>query len=397
MSYILFEDHSAVSLLPLTALKPIYHLRIGIDTIIEKWHRYFGEALFTTCRDYLFQKYGKLTAAPSTLVNGKFIPTRKLVYQIKQLKENEVLVYEEEIIAARVSADFFHQDLQQTLPKGMFYHFNKIEYTDEKLIFIRYPWDIFTYNRQVIIQDFNDIVPKNRNFVLSDPYTRVYEPENIYIEHGAKVYAAILNATEGPIYIGKHAEVMEGTIIRGPFVLGEHSVLKIGAKMYGDTAIGPYCKIGGEVTNSVFMSYSNKAHDGYVGNSVIGSWCNLGADTNTSNLKNNYSKINAWNYEKQGVIATGLQFCGLIMGDHSKSGINTMFNTGTVVGVGCNVFDAAFPPKYIPDFSWGSANNFQRYDIEKLLDTAKAMYQRRNLTFTSEEVAILKYWYAMTK
>ncbi len=397
MSYILFEDHSAVSLLPLTALKPVYHLRIGIDTLIEKWQRHFGETLYTTCRSYLFPKYGKLAATPSTLVNGKFIPTRKLIYHIKQLRQNQVLTYEEEIVAACVPTEFFHQDLQQTLPKGMFYNFEKIEYTEEKLIFLNYPWDIFTYNHQVIIQDFNDIVPKNRVSAPIDSYTRVYEPENIYIERGAKVYAAVLNATEGPIYIGKNAEVMEGTVIRGPFVLGEHSVLKMGAKMYGDTTIGNHCKIGGEVTNSIFMDYSNKAHDGYVGNSVIGSWCNLGADTNTSNLKNNYSKINAWNYEKQGVIATGLQFCGLIMGDHSKSGINTMFNTGTVVGTGCNIFDAAFPPKFIPDFSWGNASNLQRYDIEKLLDTARAMYQRRNLTLTEEDIAILKYWYAMTK
>jgi UDP-N-acetylglucosamine diphosphorylase/glucosamine-1-phosphate N-acetyltransferase len=397
MSYILFEDHSAVSLLPLTALKPIYYLRIGIDTILEKWQRYFGETLYTTCRSYLFPKYGKLAATPSVLVNGKFIPTRKVIYHIKQLKQNQVLTYQEEIVAASVPAEFFHQDLQQTLPKGMFYSFEKIEYTEEKLIFINYPWDIFTHNHQVIIQDFNDFVPKNRSFVSPDPYTRLYEPENIFIERGAKVYASVLNATDGPIYIGKNAEVMEGTVIRGPFVLGEHSTLKMGAKMYGDTTIGPYCKIGGEVTNSIFMSYSNKAHDGYVGNSVIGSWCNLGADTNTSNLKNNYSKINAWNYEKQGTIATGLQFCGLIMGDHSKSGINTMFNTGTVVGVGCNVFDAAFPPKFIPDFSWGNASKLERYDIEKLLDTAKAMYQRRNLTLSDEEIAILRYWYAMTK
>ncbi|MCS7029714.1 MAG: GlmU family protein [Bacteroidia bacterium] len=397
MSYILFEDHSAVSLLPLTALKPVYHLRIGIDTIIEKWHRYFGETLCTTCRSYLFQKYGKLTATPSTLVNGKFIPTRKLVYHIKQLKPNQALIYQEEIVAANVPTEFFHQDLQQTLPKGMFYHFEKIEYTEEPLIYIHYPWDLFTHNHKVIIQDFNDLVPRDYIPVPVDPYTRMYEPENIYIEKGAKVYAAVLNASEGPIYIGKNTEIMEGTVIRGPFVLCEGSVLKMGAKMYGDTTIGPYCKIGGEVSNSIFMSYSNKAHDGYVGNSVIGSWCNLGADTNTSNLKNNYSKINAWNYEKQGVIATNLQFCGLIMGDHSKSGINTMFNTGTVVGVGCNVFDAAFPPKYIPDFSWGSAASFQRYDIEKLIDTARAMYQRRNLTLTEEEIAILKYWYNITK
>ncbi|MCS7077318.1 MAG: GlmU family protein [Bacteroidia bacterium] len=397
MSYILFEDHSAVSLLPLTALKPVYYLRIGIDTIIEKWHRYFGESLFTTCRSYLFQKYGRLAATPSILVNGKFIPTRKLIYHIKQLKPNQVLIYQDEIVAANVPTDFFHQDLQQTLPKGMFYSFQKIEYTEEHLIYIHYPWDIFTHNHKVILQDFNDLVPRDYIPIPVDPYTRMYEPENIYVERGAKIYAAVLNATEGPIYIGKNAEIMEGTVIRGPFVLGEGSVLKMGAKMYGDTTIGPYCKIGGEVANSVFMSYSNKAHDGYVGNSVIGSWCNLGADTNTSNLKNNYSKINAWNYEKQGVIATNLQFCGLIMGDHSKSGINTMFNTGTVVGVGCNIFDAAFPPKYIPDFSWGSAAFFQRYDIEKLLDTAKAMYQRRGLTLKEDEITILRYWYAMTK
>jgi UDP-N-acetylglucosamine diphosphorylase/glucosamine-1-phosphate N-acetyltransferase len=212
----------------------------------------------------------------------------------------------------------------------------------------------------------------------------------LFVEEGATVEASVINTKGGPVYIGRGAEVMEGCLIRGPFALGEGAQLKMGAKIYGATSVGPECRVGGEVNNSVIMGYSNKAHDGFLGNSVLGEWCNLGADTNNSNLKNTYGEVKAWSYADNAMTGTGLQFCGLIMGDHSKSGINTMFNTGTVVGVCANVFDGGFPPKHIPSFSWGG-RDATAYDFTKAVDTARRVMERRHVTLTPIEEAILRH------
>jgi UDP-N-acetylglucosamine diphosphorylase/glucosamine-1-phosphate N-acetyltransferase len=213
----------------------------------------------------------------------------------------------------------------------------------------------------------------------------------IFIEEGASANDTTFNTTTGCIYIGKDAEVMEGSVVRGPFALCEHSVLKMSSKIYGATTIGPHSKVGGEVNNSVVFGYSNKAHDGFLGNSVIGEWCNLGADTNNSNLKNNYANVKLWNYSGENFIDTGLQFCGLIMGDHSKCGINTMFNTGTVAGVSSNIFGSGFPRNFIPSFSWGGAQGFTTYRFEHAIETAQLVMQRRNTELTDNDKDILKY------
>ena len=262
---------------------------------------------------------------------------------------------------------------------------------------IDHVWDIFSKNGDAIKQDF-DLITKNKTSLhLSKSNTVIGDPKLIFLEEGAIVEASILNTTAGPIYIGKDAEVMEGSMVRGPFALGEHSALKLGTKIYGPTTVGPHSKIGGEVNNSVIFGYSNKGHDGFLGNSVIGEWCNLGADTNNSNLKNNYSSVKLYNYSKKAMLDSGLQFCGLIMGDHSKCGINTMFNTGTVVGVGANIFGGGFPPTHIPSYSWGGADGMMEYQFEKMIETADRVFQRRNLFISELDISILRTIFTETK
>jgi len=255
---------------------------------------------------------------------------------------------------------------------------------------INHPWDIFKFNGNCIKSDFEIIGKGKPSQQLSDT-NLIIGQHRVYAEPGVKAEAVVFNTTEGPIYLGKNSEVMEGTLIRGPFVLGEGAVLKMGAKIYGPTTIGPYCKVGGEINNSVFFGYSNKAHDGFIGNSVIGEWCNIGADSNNSNLKNNYGNVKVYNYITEKEVDTGLQFCGLIMSDHAKCGINTMFNTGTVVGVGANVFDGGFPPKMVRSFAWGGKQGFEKYDLVKFLDTVTQVMKRRNVILDDEEKEILTY------
>ena len=258
----------------------------------------------------------------------------------------------------------------------------------KSFVSIQHNWDIFSLNGIALEEDFKRVTKGKKTAVVSKTNTLL--GKNIFIEKGAKIECAILNSTTGPIYIGKNAEVVEGSVIRGPFALCEESVVKAGAKIYGPTTIGPQSKVGGEISNSVIFGYSNKAHDGFLGNSVIGEWCNLGADTNTSNLKNNYSHVSVYDFTSQRMVSTGLTFCGLMMGDHSKCGINTMFNTGTVVGVCANIFGGDFPPKYIPSFSWGGASGFTVYELEKAFETASRVYERRHKKFDETEKAILR-------
>ena len=253
---------------------------------------------------------------------------------------------------------------------------------------LNHPWDIFRLNGEVLQSDFVRLTDGKTSAKLND--TNVLIGDEIFLEEGVAVNGAILNADKGPIYLGKDAEIMEGVTIRGPFSLGDHAVVKMGAKIYGPTTIGPYCKVGGEISNSILQAYSNKGHDGFLGNSVIGEWCNLGADTNSSNLKNNYGEVRVWDYEEAKSISTGLQFCGLIMGDHSKSGINTMFNTGTVVGVCANIFGAQFPPKFIPSFLWGGSGQWDLFKMEKAIEVAEKMMSRRQVTFSSEDEKIFQ-------
>jgi UDP-N-acetylglucosamine diphosphorylase/glucosamine-1-phosphate N-acetyltransferase len=382
--FVLFDGEERVSLLPFTYTRSIAEIRIGILKIVEKWSLALGERPMIRAHAHLSTKYPFNAEGVCIYINGALLPDATLTQVISGLEKGKVLVSK----AGRVLA--LHPDqpvstlnhlymLSKTLPKQV------CEHEVQQLM---YPWDIFRFNGQQIRSDILMMqLEPNGDQLPGD--NKILHPENIYIAPGAKVTWSMLNASEGPIYIGPDAEVMEGCIIKGPFALCDHAQLKMGAKIYGDTTIGPYSKAGGEIGNSVLMGYSNKGHDGYLGNSVLGEWCNLGADTNNSNLKNNYSNVKVWSYAAGKEIDTGLQFCGLIMGDHSKCGINTMFNTGTVVGVSANIYGGGFPPKFIPSFAWGGAEGFQVYEFDKALETAERVMARRNMPLTDIDKQIL--------
>jgi UDP-N-acetylglucosamine diphosphorylase/glucosamine-1-phosphate N-acetyltransferase len=384
MNFILFDDSTRNNLLPLTFTRPVAEIRIGILTIREKWEKMLNTKISSQTQNYLSKKYPTEFAidTDNVWINGSYCPSGKLIEEIKSLKPLEVLMQSTIVIAAN-SGDV--RKFQETSID----EFSKVEYTSNAMR-IENTWDIFSKNGEAITADFKLLTAGRKSGVLSAT-NQVINRENIFVEEGATVECTILNASTGPIYIGKDAEIMEGAIVRGPFALCEHSTLKLGAKIYGPTTIGPHCKVGGEVNNSVIFGYSNKAHDGFLGNSVLGEWCNIGADSNNSNLKNNYSEVKLWNYEKQKLENTGLTFCGLIMGDHSKCGINTMFNTGTVVGVNANIFGAGFPDTFIPSFSWGGASGFTTYKIKEACTVAARVFERRGLVFNEMEQEILTH------
>lgn len=394
MNFILFDDHSWKTLLPLTFTRPVSEIRLGILTIHEKWERYLeGKASWHT-QEYLTQKYPLVFyGTPNFWINGKVSPNEKLVKEVKGLKDRQALVGKNTLVAFNSGRDL---KFPEKLDLDRLAHHFEIVQSKSDFIVINYPWEVFTNNERAIREDF-DLITAGRKSKPLNGTNKFAGEKNIFLEEGAKVECSILNATTGPIYIGKNAEVMEGCLIRGPFALGEEATLKMGAKVYGATTIGPYSKVGGEVNNSVIFGYSNKAHDGFLGNSVIGEWCNLGADTNNSNLKNNYGKVKIWSYALEEMLDTGLQFCGLFMGDHSKCGINTMFNTGTVVGVNANIFGGDFPINFIPSFSWGGAEEFEDYRLDKALDVAENMMARRNVKFTREDRNILSHIFHLAK
>ncbi|MBS1681995.1 MAG: GlmU family protein [Bacteroidetes bacterium] len=380
MNVILFDTPpTRANLLPLTYTRPVAQLRVGILTITEKWQNYFQTLPSFSTEKYLAQKFPKKITADNLWLNGAVCPDEALAEAIKKLKHGDALSKNSVILAARTSSS--------ELPEK--FEGNTIEYQNEPVI-IDQLWKIYQHNGSQIRSDFKLITSTKKSAAIKDPHTRVYNEGNIFLEEGAVLHAAILNAENGPIYLGKNSQVQEGAIIRGPFSLGEESVVNMGGKMRADTTIGPFCKIGGEVSNSVLFGYSNKAHEGFLGNSVLGEWCNLGADTNTSNLKNNYDNVKLWNYDKKSFVDVGLSFCGLIMGDHSKSGINTMFNTGTVVGVSSNIFGAGYPRNYISSFQWGGAAGFTEYKFEKAMETAERVMARRNMKLDETEKSILK-------
>jgi len=377
-------------LLPFTYTRPVGEIRIGILTIAEKYTKYLGGKVSCLPADYLQGKYPVQIEAQNILINANILPDEGFISAIKTLKEGEYLVEGRKFLGGNLSRHDVEKIVNgDSLNPGLAtqYH-SPVE--------LNHIWGIFSLNEFELIRDF-ELITKGRKSQPIHPSNYVKNPEKIFIEEGAIVENASLNASGGPIYIGRDAEVMEGATIRGPFSLGEHSTVKLGAKIYGGTSIGPYCKIGGEVSNSVFFGYSNKGHDGFVGNAVIGEWCNMGADSNNSNLKNNYEEVKVWDYAKNGFTKTGLQFCGLFMGDHSKCGINTMFNTGTVVGVSANIFGGGFPRNFIPSFSWGGASGFTTYSMEKALDTAKRVMERRDISLTEKDIEIFKHIFEESK
>ena len=386
MNYILFDGPVRNNLLPFTYTKPVADIRIGILTIREKWEHYLKTTTTTLTEEYLEEKYPMVEFDDNVMINASILPSEKLVEVVLELKENQAVFKEDVVIA------FFTKKNQDEFN---FDDFEIIQFKEE-IIQIENTWDIFSLNDVAIQLDF-DLITKGRTSQKIPAGVHHLNKKNIFIEEGAKVLFASLNASNGPIYIGKDAEVMEGAMVRGPFALCESSVLKMGAKIYGATTIGPHCKVGGEVNNSVIFGYSNKAHDGFLGNSVIGEWCNLGADTNNSNLKNNYADVKLWSYEEERFINTGLQFCGLMMGDHSKCGINTMFNTGTVIGVSSNLFGSNFPRNFVPSFSWGGHAGFSDYKMNKVKEVATKVMERRGFEYDLKEEKILEYIFENTK
>lgn len=388
MNYILFDSASRNQLLPLTFTRPVADIRFGILTIREKWEKYLNVQTSSLTENYLSAKFPLVKSDINMLINGSICPNEALLAEIQKLKEGQTLVKDDTVIAMCLNADSLDNISDSNEEMEMFE-------TNVDFLKIHNTWDIFNLNGQAILDDFA-LLTKGRKSQPIPKSNGVIQPEHIFIEEGAVVEFSTLNASTGPIYIGKNTEVMEGARIRGPFALCEHGVLKMDAKIYGPTTIGPYSKVGGEVNQSVFFSYANKAHDGFLGHSVIGEWCNLGADTNTSNLKNTYEEVKLWSYADDCFVQTGLQFCGTIMGDFSKCGINTMFNTGTVVGVNANIFGSGFQRNFIPSFSWGGTQGFQDYDLKKAVKTAEIVFKRRNKAFDKVEKAILSEIFSLT-
>jgi UDP-N-acetylglucosamine diphosphorylase/glucosamine-1-phosphate N-acetyltransferase len=368
------QEQIRQNLLPFTFTRPVASIRIGILRISEKWQKRGFDIGFQT-QDYLESKFPSTESELS--VNGALCPTDELVEAVRTLKQNEQLVAGEEVLAKHGNASI------------------KVEF-DSPYLMLNHTWDIFLHNASEIKIDFELITKGRKSEPITDPHTIVYNSENIFLEEGVSIKAAVLNAENGPIYLGKNSEVHEGSHIRGSFALCEGAHVNMGAKIRGDSTIGPFSKVGGEVANSVIFANSSKGHEGYLGNSVIGEWCNLGADTNTSNLKNNYAQVKVWDYSKEGFKNSGLQFCGLMMADHAKCGINTMFNTGTVVGVGANIFGSGFPRNFVPSFSWGGAAGFSTFQLRKFDEVAEAVMKRKDNKFDETEKGIIRAVFDLT-
>ncbi|NHA03656.1 glucose-1-phosphate thymidylyltransferase [Mucilaginibacter sp. HC2] len=368
MSIILFDDNARQTLLPLTYTRPVADLRIGILTIAEKWARYLNTDHSFYTADYLQVKYPVKIGTDNLFINGAVCPDDNLLEAIDKLQTGQALKYNEHLLAVRLN----QTDAVNFKPET---EFDSIVNYPNLFVAIRYPEDIFRKNDIELRKDFR-LLTKGRTSAAVSP-TNVIIGNDFFAEEGAIAECSTFNTTNGPIYLSNNTEVWEGTHIRGAFAICEHSQVKMGTKIYGATTVGPYSRVGGEINNAVIWGYSSKGHEGYLGNSVLGEWCNIGADSNNSNLKNNYAEVKLWDYNTQSFRKTGLQFCGLIMADHAKCGINTMFNTGSVVGVGANVFDAGFPRNFVPDFSWGGAAGFEVYVLNKMLETAQKVFERR--------------------
>lgn len=381
MNFILSDFNNHQKFLPLSFTKSIADYRAGILTIKEKWEFFLKQKVSIYTQDYLQEKYNLKIDKENIIINSQIIPNHDLVEDIINLK-NSCLVKNGNIIAYACLGDL------DSIPE------TKIEFKGDILI-INSNTDIFTLNSELIKQDF-EIITKTRKSQKLSPTNTVFGNYPIFVEDNCFVECASFNTNEGPIYIGKNSKIMEGSNIRGPFAICENSEIKMGAKIYGATTIGPNCKVGGEINNSVFFAYSNKAHDGFLGNAVIGEWCNIGADSNNSNLKNNYAIVKLWDYEKEKFLSTGLQFCGLIMGDHSKCAINTMFNTGTVIGVSANIFGAGFPRNFIPSFSWGGHAGLSVYKTQTAFEVMEKVMKRRNLELTEADKRIFKHIFDIT-
>ncbi|MDX5584034.1 MAG: GlmU family protein [Aureibaculum sp.] len=386
MNYILFDGTVRNALLPFTYTRPVADIRVGILTIREKWEKHLSITTSTLTEDYLEEKFPMVEMNSNIMLNASFLPNDKLAALVKNLKENEAIFKDDEVLA------FYTIKPQESVDFDTY----KITHFNDDLLQIKNTWDIFSLNEKAIIADYK-LLTNGRKSAPIPSTVNCINRENIFFEDGVDISFATLNASKGPIYIGKDAIIMEGSLVRGPFALCHDSILKMGAKIYGATTIGPLSKVGGEVNNCVFFGYSSKAHDGYLGNAVIGEWCNLGADTNNSNLKNNYAEVKLWSYETGRFAKTGLQFCGLMMGDHSKCGINTMFNTGSIIGVSANIFGGNFPRNFIPSFSWGGSGGFTTYMMNKVNEVASIVMKRKHVEYDDKEKKILQHVFEETK
>lgn len=389
MAIILFDDDARNTLLPLTYTRPVADLRIGILTIAEKWAKYLNSEFSFRTESYLQGKFPQNIYDENIFINGSVCPDEDLVETINSLKSGEALRYKHTLVAVKLN------DVYAANFDAFDKYSNETLYINEPVI-ITHPEDIFRKNDVELRKDFELLTKGRKSAKISGTNTII--GDDFFAEEGAIAECCSFSTLNGPIYLAANTEVWEGTNIRGPFALCEHSQIKMGTKIYGATTVGPYCRVGGEVNNAVLWGYSNKGHEGYLGNSVIGEWCNLGADTNNSNLKNNYSEVKLWHYPSQSMRNTGLQFCGLVMADHAKSGINTMFNTGTVVGVNANVFGGGYPPNYIPDFSWGGAGSLVEYGYDKMMETTGRVIARRpHRKFDDAEKEILTEVFRLTQ
>jgi UDP-N-acetylglucosamine diphosphorylase/glucosamine-1-phosphate N-acetyltransferase len=385
---VFFDDADIrLQLAPFTFTRPIADIRVGISTIREQWEHVWEAKSYTLTQEYLQSKWPMTTAkGPYLFINGACLPDEELIKEIKDASFTEgSAIYRDGILLACISQEP-GKDLVPTLSR----HLNNS-------LVILHPWHIFLFNDKAIRNEFKKLTAGRISQPLSSTNLLIGDHQDLFIEEGAVVEGATLNTKSGPIYISAHAEVMEGCTLRGPLAMCEHSTTKMGTKIYGATTLGPHVKVGGEISNSVIFGYSNKGHDGFLGNSVLGEWCNLGADTNNSNLKNNYGEVKVWSYKENKEVNTGLQFCGLFMGDHSKSSINTMFNTGTVVGVSSNIFGGDFPPKHVASFQWGGASGFESYQFEKAMEVAASMMKRREIELSGEDKMMLEVIFQQSK
>lgn len=391
INILLFDTPSnRIALKPFSDTRPTAKIRVGITTIEEKWNAYIPATYSYLTESYLQTKFPYISAEENLWINGSVLPNQPLVDAIKKLKHNETLIYGDTIIAFwskhTLSSCVYVDNISKVHAKNI-----SLSFTGE-VIQLKNTWDIFTYNAQAIVEDLKLIKSTKTPEPLYDPHTIVYNLEDIFIEEGAVIKAAILNAETGPIYIGKNAIVEERAVIKGPVAIGEGAQVKVGSYISQGTTVGPYAKLGGEVINSVIFGYSNKAHDGFLGHSVIGEWCNLGACTTTSNLRNDYKTVTVWDNAIEGFVNTNLQFCGLFMGDYSKCGINTMFNTGTVVGVSTNLFGTGYFKRFVPSFTKGSpSEKLLVYELEKALTSIENTMARRNKELTQADKSILTH------
>ena len=392
MALCFFDDHYRQRFFPLALTRPVADIRFGIRNVAETWADILNQTFAFHSSAEIMSCFPSPKKEIQLCINGRLVPDRNLVNAFSQMKPGDAVFDGQNLIAAYINPE----DLSELMEQGSGHpEFKSVELDDE-FILLNDLTDIFAKNEMAIAMDF-DLLSRGKVSAALDPTCMIIgAPEKVFIEEGATVEGCFLNTKGGPIYIGTNATVMEASVIHGPFALGDNATIKAGAKIYGATTIGPWCKVGGEVSNSVFQAYSNKGHDGFVGNSVIGEWCNFGADTNTSNLKNNYGPVKVWDYSEDEYRNTGLTFCGLLMGDHSKCSINTMFNTGTTVGVSSNIFGSAFPPKFVPSWSWGGAQGLDTYDFDKSILTAERMMLRRKKELRDEDIALLRHIYDNT-